>query len=1227
MPLSLLIQLLIIYSILYLSSGENQFYRIQPHDISAIIGSNITIPCVIALPHGDVQWTKDGLALGYDRQLPAFPSWSITGDETQGEYNFFIQSLKLEDEGIFACEVSPYKDAPALKQVAHIRSLIQPQRVQVNNQPLWNETSMVMIRYDETIHQINCEVDAARPAAHIKWFNETGHEYPATSRTYTQSRIYSTTSTLTLIPSLSLNNQRFTCRVHHETLLGKMDKLYTTVEIQITSPPTIPTIEGYTSTYLLLNGSYLTLSCSSYGGNPFGKLSWYRLDNENKRLDLIDNSSIIYSQQNMTVNNISMIITPSDNNVTFSCHVSNEYLSSLGQTLQTDLTLQVAFGPSSVYIRNNNNNNVTTLIEGTPRQFQCRTSSSNPRPIVSWKLNGQALSPDIDPLEESGEFSGTTIQITKTLGLDKSLKEYHQKILSCEARNPETGHIVTDATQLNILYDAISIEMHGISQNKLIKSGDTVTAECILTGGHPLGKIIWYKGGELLHSEYIMESTGNYAISRIQFIASSSDNNIPLTCKGQVENFPQKFASFVLNVTFLPAEITILGNELLSNLSINNDSPREFECQASLSNPPVQLKITRQSNDGQKYADVQYKSLNSDPTGINSIKFMLPHIDRSLHGNLLTCEAILNINPAPLTKQVTYVLNVNHKPYFRDFYTLIEVKENQSFNSTLEANGYPMPITYQWFHPSGRQLMNDQMNIFVNQGQLALTNIQRNDAGSYRCVASNLVGSTEVNFTLNVLYGPIITRTQGYSLTEALMPGSSAILLCVVNSNPMNISTTRWFRDNQEISYDQWEKRIRDNEVSLIRKSVQREDAGLYLCEIDNQLGSSRATVPLVIQYAPEIDRSDPSYNKAAADADHLLTAELHCYISAIPKPTVVWMKNNLVLSSSKYQTKFQERILNSSFSTNLTFEAILSIANVTKSDYGIYQCKVENKLGIDITEIILTGLTIPDPPNQVRIVNASHSSILISWMPGFDGGSPQTFQLRYRLSTETRYVYVFIPPNIQSYDLKNLRLGSEYHLSLRSNNSHHLSEWTEDIIQSTSSYIPTSLFHTSEMFPLKYSYTFLIIIALIGLLIIFINVILISFFLVKRRRANVTSDNSSTTGTNETETNTVDIFQPIPSNFFLSQPPQITNTYQKYEDDDIQRPFVSSYSTANTSNQNSNSPTYGVIRKDRLSTYDNFRTHQFYPSSIENNHHISYRSFRDGTSSSTICMNVFEQN
>ncbi len=111
-------------------------------------------------------------------------------------------------------------------------------------------------------------------------------------------------------------------------------------------------------------------------------------------------------------------------------------------------------GPSSIQIRGNTpdaNMSVTTLVEGTTRQFICRTSSSNPRPIVSWKLDGQIITGDVDPLEERGEYAGTTIQLVKTIGLDKQLRHYHTKILSCEARNPETGHLVIDSTRLNII--------------------------------------------------------------------------------------------------------------------------------------------------------------------------------------------------------------------------------------------------------------------------------------------------------------------------------------------------------------------------------------------------------------------------------------------------------------------------------------------------------------------------------------------------------------------------------------------------------------------------------------------------------------------------------------------------------------------------------------------------------------------------------------------------------
>jgi hypothetical protein len=221
----------------------------------------------------------------------------------------------------------------------------------------------------------------------------------------------------------------------------------------------------------------------------------------------------------------------------------------------------------------------------------------------------------------------------------------------------------------------------------------------------------------------------------------------------------------------------------------------------------------------------------------------------------------------------------------------------------------------------------------------------------------------------------------------------------------------------------------------------------------------------------------------------------------------------------------------------------------------------------------------IPDLPSQIRVTNTSHSSLIISWLPGFDGGARQTFQIRYRLSTDDRYSYEDIPIGGQSFDLKNLLLAREYYVSLRANNSHHLSDWTDELLVSTSRFFPSAPFYalSSSNLSARFSLTVIVIVALFGLAILLINIILISLFIMKRRRSHLSSDNSSTTGTNETEANTVDIFQPIPSNLFFDRPYSSTNnaypfnTYQKYDDDDVKRPFVPSYSSATLTRLTSN--------------------------------------------------------
>ena len=67
----------------------------------------------------------------------------------------------------------------------------------------------------------------------------------------------------------------------------------------------------------------------------------------------------------------------------------------------------------------------------------------------------------------------------------------------------------------------------------------------------------------------------------------------------------------------------IIDSTILSNLTVGNDNLGEFECRTSLSNPQATLTIIRQTNDGIKHSDIQYRTPSTYINGINSIKFMV----------------------------------------------------------------------------------------------------------------------------------------------------------------------------------------------------------------------------------------------------------------------------------------------------------------------------------------------------------------------------------------------------------------------------------------------------------------------------------------------------------------------------------------------------------------------------------------------------------------------------
>ena len=68
---------------------------------------------------------------------------------------------------------------------------------------------------------------------------------------------------------------------------------------------------------------------------------------------------------------------------------------------------------------------------------------------------------------------------------------------------------------------------------------------------------------------------------------------------------------------------------------------------------------------------------------------------------------------------------------------------------------------------------------------------------------------------------------------------------------------------------------------------------------------------------------------------------------------------------------------------------------NVSSGDYGKYGCIAQNEEGLGRSTVHLNVTSRPDPPSQLRVLNITYNSVMLSWIVGFDGGHEQHFRIR----------------------------------------------------------------------------------------------------------------------------------------------------------------------------------------------------------------------------------------
>ncbi len=91
-----------------------------------------------------------------------------------------------------------------------------------------------------------------------------------------------------------------------------------------------------------------------------------------------------------------------------------------------------------------------------------------------------------------------------------------------------------------------------------------------------------------------------------------------------------------------------------------------------------------------------------------------------------------------------------------------------------------------------------------------------------------------------------------------------------------------------------------------------------------------------------------------------------------------------------------------------LTYEARLFVKNVSREDYGSYDCVAQNVEGWDRFTVRLNVTSHPDPASYLRVLSLGYNSVNLSWTPGFDGGYEQKFKIRYAFVTSV-YLHMVV--------------------------------------------------------------------------------------------------------------------------------------------------------------------------------------------------------------------------
>ncbi|XP_045626988.1 hemicentin-2 [Ursus americanus] len=591
----------------------------------------------------------------------------------------------------------------------------------------------------------------------------------------------------------------------------------------------------------------------------------------------------------------------------------------------------------------------------SPLTLLCEATGVPP-PAVRWFRGEEPISPGEDTYLLAG---GWMLRMTRA-------QEQDRGFYSCLASN-EAGEVRRNFN-VEVLVPP-RIENEDREEAVKVPEGQTAHLTCNATG-HPQPKVTWFKDGRPLAGGDAHHISPDGALLQVLQANLSSSGHYSCIAANAVG---EKTRHFQLSVLVVPTILGVTEDSADEEVTVTISNPISLICEALAFPSPT---ITWMK-DGAPFEASNNIQLLPGTHGLQILNAQKEDAGQ------YTCVVTNELGEA----MKNYHVEVLIPPSISKDDTLgeanvKEVKTKVNSTLTLECESWAVPPpTISWYKDGRPVTPNQRLRILGEGRLLQIQPTQVSDSGRYLCVASNVAGEDDQDFSVLIQVPPmfqkvgdasaafeVLSREEeargGVTEYREIVENNPAYLYCDTNAIPPPELT--WYRDDQPLSAADGVSVLQGGRVLQI-PLVREEDAGRYSCKASNEVGEDWLHYQLLV-LTPPVILGDTEELVEEVTVNASSTVSLHCPALGNPVPTVAWLQNGLPLSPSPRLQVLEDG-------------QVLQVSTAEVADAASYMCVAENPAGS--SEKLFT-LRVQAPPriagpNLEQVTAIINSSISLS--------------------------------------------------------------------------------------------------------------------------------------------------------------------------------------------------------------------------------------------------------